>query len=183
MNSLEAILKSAEQTAQAVADPELRKIAFQEIVKHALAGQEAPPTPAQRPAAARQQKPRSLAGKGKAAGTPVIRPDIASLELSPDEKGLAPWGTLSTDWKKFCWILEAARKKGVDGLSNSEISHLVDKTFRESKTPEVVNNLKVQIKRGMVRSVVIKSADREYRVWRILAGGIKEVTGKPEASE
>ena len=105
----------------------------------------------------------------------AIRPDVASLDLNPDQAGLVSWGTLSVDWKKFCWILEAARLKGVDGLTNSEISFLVDKIFRESYQPKLVNNLKFQIKKGMVKPVAVTSGGREYQVWKILATGIKEV--------
>jgi len=185
MSNLQAIVRSAEEAVQAVNDPDLRKIAFQEVLRHRLMSDD--PSPDR----LREGAPAALSRKPKGRSSPVpkansqtaIRPEVTALDLSPDETSLVPWGTLSADWRKFCWILEAARLRNIDGLTNSEISHLIDKVFRESKAPEVVNNLKVQIKKGMVKSVVTKSGDRDYRVWKILAGGIKEVTAKSAAAD
>lgn len=184
MSKLQAILKSAEESVQTVEDHDLRKIAFQEILRYQLRSEEASPDKRQRGASAssRRTTGRSVPAS-KANGQPAIRPEVVALDVNPDERGLVPWGNLSADWKKFCWILEAAHLKKVEGLTNSEISYLIDKIFRESKSAEVVNNLKVQIKKGMVKSVVITSGGREYRVWKILAGGAKEVTAKATATE
>jgi hypothetical protein len=175
MSDLQEILKSTEESVQSVEDSDLRKIAFQEILRHRLNADHPAENKRRKGLPARSPKPQGRSGTTpKASAQSAIRPQVAALELSPDEHGLVSWSTLSVDWKKFCWMLQAARPK-VDGLTNSEISYLIDKVFRESKSPEVVNNLKVQIKRGMVKSVTAKSGDREYRVWKILAGGIKEV--------
>jgi hypothetical protein len=184
MSDLQAILKSAEESVQGVEDPDLRKIAFQEVLRHQLAFDEASPHRLRQKTATNSRRPKGRSSPApKANSQPVIRPEVAALDLSPDERSLAPWGSLTVDWKKFCWILEAAHLKKVDGLTNSEISFLIEKVFRESYRAEVVNNLKVQIKKGMVKSVVIKSGDRECRVWKILNAGIKEVTAKPTAAE
>lgn len=184
MSNLQAILKSAEESVQVVKDPELRKIAFHEILRSLLKPEDAPPAEPQQGSSATTRRPKGRPSPApKANGQPSIRPEVAALDLSPDESGLVPWGSLTVDWKKFCWILEAAHRKKVEGLTNSEISHLIEKIFRESKAPEVVNNLKVQIKRAMVKSVIIRSGEREYRVWKILAGGAKEVTAKAATTE
>jgi hypothetical protein len=184
VSNLQAILKSSEESVQSVGDPELRKIAFQEVLRHQLRIEEEPPQKLRQEASAHSRKSKGRSSPPtKATGQTAIRPDVAALDLSPDESCLVPWSTLSVDWKKFCWILEAARLKKVDGLTNSEISQLIDKIFRESKSAEVVNNLKVQIRKGMVKSVTIRSGERGYRVWKILAGGIKEVTAGPAATE
>jgi hypothetical protein len=177
-SNLEALLKSAEESARVLDDPELRKIAFQEVLRYSLRSVE----PVANHAAltvtadARPGAKKRMPQTAKPNTTSAIRPDVASLDVSPDQSGLVSWGTLSIDWKKFCWILEAARLKGVDGLTNSEISFLVDKIFRESYQPKVVNNIKLQIKKGMVKSAVVMLGEREYQVWKILATGIKEVT-------
>lgn len=181
MSNLQAILKSSEESVQSVGDPELRKIAFQEVLRYQLRFDGVfTDKPKQEPGtASRKSKSRSSPAL-KSSGQPAVRTEVEVLDLSPDEAGLVPWGTLSVDWKKFCWILEAARVKKVDGLTNSEISYLIDKVFRENKAPEVVNNLKVKITNGaMVRTIVVKSGDREYRLWKILANGIKEVSAPP----
>ena len=182
MNDLQAILQSSQESVQTVEDPELRKIAFQEVLRYQLRFVDPSQDKLQQRAAANSRKPkgRSLPTP-KGNGQPAIRPEVAALDLNPDEGGLVPWSSLSVDWKKFCWILEAAHLRKVDGLTNSEISYLIDKVFRENKAPEVVNNLKVQIKKGIVKSVVTKSGDREYRVWKILSNGAKEVTASPAA--
>lgn len=182
MSNLQAILKSAEESVQTVADPDLRKIAFQEVLRHRLRSDEAPQDELRQRVTSISRRPKGRSPTPKASGQPAIRPEVAGLDLSPDEQGLVPWSSLTVDWKKFCWILEAAHRRKVEGLTNSEISHLIDKVFRESKAPEVVNNLKVQIKKAMVKSVLVKSGDREYRVWKILAGGAKEVTANAVAA-
>ncbi len=184
MNNLQAILKSVEESVQTLEDHDLRKIAFQEVLRCELRSSEASPDKPNRAAAPNSRRATarpSPATKGN--NQPAVRPEVIALDLSPDEPALMPWSDLSADWKKFCWILEAAHLRKVEGLTNSEISYLIDKIFRENKSPEVVNNLKVQIKKGMVKSIVISSGDREYRVWKILAGGAKEVTAKAAATE
>jgi hypothetical protein len=184
MSDLQWILKCAEESVKVVEDPELRKIAFHEILRRLLGSENAAPNEPRQGASApaRRSKLRSSSAP-KANGQSAIRAEVATLDLSPDEPSLVPWGTLTADWKKFCWILDAARLKKVDGLTNSEISHLIEKVFRENYKVEVVNNLKVQIKKGKVKPAVIKSGDREYRVWKILAGGIEEITAKAVAGE
>jgi hypothetical protein len=183
MSNIQAILKSAEESARTVEDPDLRRIAFQEILRHQLRSDEVSPGTLRKVGAASLPRPKVRSTPApRPNAQPVIRPEVAGLDLSPDEHTLVQWSTLSADWKKFCWIIEAAHLRKVEGLTNSEISYLIDKVFRESKAPEVVNNLKVQIKKGMVKSVLIKSGDREYRVWKNLAGGAKEVTAKPAAA-
>jgi hypothetical protein len=172
MGNLQALLKSAEESVQIVEDPELRKIAFHEVLRHALRFDEVQGGQS-RPGGA-SEPPRATRSTG-----PVgVRPEVANLDLSPDQPSLVSWGTLSSDWRKFCWVLEAARLKGVDGLTNQEISSLIDKVFRESYVPKVVNNIKFQIKKVLVKPAVIKAGDREYQVWKILAGGTKEVAVK-----
>jgi len=109
------------------------------------------------------------------AAAPDTRPEVQHLQLNVDEPGLLAWGSLGKDWKKYLWILEAARKKNIDGLSNSEISYLMDKTFRESRTPKVVNNLKQKIKDRLVQPNTVTAEGKSYSVWRILADGSKEV--------
>ena len=109
------------------------------------------------------------------AAVPESRPEVQNLELSADEPGLLAWGSLGNDWKKFLWILEAARKKGVDGLTNGEISYMMDKTFREHRAPKVVSNLKKKIKDRFVQPGAASLEGKSYSTWRILAEGTKEV--------
>jgi hypothetical protein len=150
MKDYKDVLQRLEESTKTIQDPELRKIAFQELLKHALEGEEkAKPETMKADKAQRVPKPRKKTSVGTRTGTvPAVRDEITNIDISPDEPELPPWGSLSLDWKKFCWVLEAARRKGVDGLTNSEISFLTEKVFRESYDRRVVNNLKLKIKSG-----------------------------------
>jgi hypothetical protein len=121
-------------------------------------------------------KKRSSAA-ARAGGASEARSEVQSLELNVDDPGLLPWRSLGKDWKKYLWILEAALKRGVDGLTNSEISFLMNKTFREVRDPKVVNNLKNKIKDRFVQSTMIDVEGKTYSLWRILAEGSNEVVG------
>jgi hypothetical protein len=111
----------------------------------------------------------------RAGAASEARPEVQQLQLNVDEPGLLAWGSLSKDWKKYLWILESARKKNIDGLTNGEISYLMDKTFRESRSPKVVNNLKKKIKDRFVQPLTVNVEGKTYSIWRILADGSKEV--------
>ncbi len=116
----------------------------------------------------------------RASAAPEARAEVQQLQLQVDEPGLLAWGSLGKDWKKYLWILEAARKKNIDGLTNAEISYLMDKTFRESRSPKVVNNLKKKIKDRFVQPLTVNAGGKAYSIWKILADGSKEVV--PHAS-
>jgi hypothetical protein len=110
------------------------------------------------------------------------RQEVQGLQLDVDEPSLAPWKALGKDWKKYLWILEAARLKKIDGLTNAEISYLMEKTFREVRQPKVVNNLKKKIKERFVASQTIESNGKSYAIWKILADGSKEVVQQTAAA-
>lgn len=142
-------------------------------------------TEVEEPAAKRAAKAANGSGEGgpkkrsgvaaRGGGAPDARPEVQKLQLSVDEPGLAAWGSLDKDWKKYLWILEAARKKGINGLTNAEISYLMDKTLREYRAPKVVNNLKKKIKDRFVQPLTTTAEGKTYSVWKILADGSKEV--------
>jgi hypothetical protein len=182
------ILQSAEEASKVVQDPDLRKIAFQEIVRN-----EPQKADARQPASGKKVAPdlaksktprtksprtRSQSKITRAVGT---REEVRNLDISPDEKELPSWSSISQDWIKFCWILEAARRKKVDGLTSPEISYLVDHIFRENYNPAQVNNLKKKIKGGFVRVVKLTVGDRSVDAWKILSGGIAQLK-KPTSS-
>lgn len=119
----------------------------------------------------------------RSAATPEARSEVQKLQLNVDEARLVAWSSLGKDWKKYLWILEAARLNGVDGLTNGEISYLMDKTFRESRVPKVVNNIKQKIKDRLVQPNTVNVDGKSYSTWRILADGSKEVVQPARASE
>jgi hypothetical protein len=175
------ILESAEEASRAVQDPELRKIAFQEIVRNELqkgdggklaSKEHAAPSSIAKPAPAKPGRAKPHSKITRAIGT---REEVTKLDISPDEKDLPAWSSLSQDWKKFCWILEAARRKSVDGLTSPEIAYLIDRVFRENYSPAQVNNLKKKIKDGFVRVVKLTVGDRSVDAWKILSGGMAEL--------
>lgn len=115
----------------------------------------------------------------RASSASDARPEVQNLHLNVDEPKLLAWSSLDKDWKKYLWILESARLQGVNGLTNSEISYLMTKTFREARDPKTVNNLRQKIKSRNVQSFNITSEGKTYSVWKILADGTKQVV-KPE---
>jgi hypothetical protein len=174
MTEHEQILHIAEEASRVVQDPELRKIAFQEIVRNELekiAG-------AKTSSSQNRAKPvKSIRAPrvGKITRAAGVRDEIKAMDISPDEKDLPAWSSVSQDWKTFCWLLEAARTKGVDGLTSPELSYLADRIFRENFSPAQVNNLKKKIKSGYVRVVKLALGDRAVDAWKILSGGIEEL--------
>ncbi len=153
------------------------------VAHHAQQAQEGEPQPTKEAKAANGSVPNSTKRRGSTAGRAgaalETRPEVQSLQLSVDEPSLIAWDSLDKDWKKYLWILEAARVKGVDGLTNGEISYLMDKTFREVRIPKVINNIRQKIKARFVQSNTVNIEGRTYSVWRILAAGSKEVV-QPE---
>ena len=111
----------------------------------------------------------------RSSAPPEARAEVQNLQLNVAESGLLPWGSLGKDWKKYLWILEAARKRDIDGLTNGEVTYLMNKTFREFRQPKVVNNLKKKIKDRCVQPSTVNVDGKVYSIWRILAEGSKEV--------
>jgi hypothetical protein len=122
---------------------------------------------------------KRISAAARAGGASEARSEVQNLQLNVDEPGLLPWRSLSKDWEKYLWLLEAARMKGIDGLTNSEISFLMNKTFREVRAAKVVNNLKNKIKDRFVQSITINAEGKTYSTWRILSDGSKQVVQPP----
>jgi hypothetical protein len=175
MTDHKKILEAAEEAAKVVSDPELRKIAFQEIVRCALQKGDDSKATAQGNAPPAVRKPARAKPQSKITRAVGTRDEVTKLDISPDEKGLPAWSSLSQDWKKFCWILETARHKNVDGLTAPEIAYLIDRVFRENYSPAQVNNLKKKIKGGFVRVVKLDVGGRSVDAWKILSGGTAEL--------
>jgi hypothetical protein len=135
------------------------------------------------PGAAVESVPKKRASAATRAGSaPEARQEVQSLQLNVAEPALISWGSLGKDWQKYLWILEAARLTNIDGLTNSEISYLMEKTFREVRQPRVVNNLKKKIKERFVAPQTIESNGKSYSIWKILAYGTKEVLQQATAA-
>ena len=127
-----------------------------------------------RPVASRVRK-KGDKGGGLKQPERAIRPKVDTLDISPDEKGLPRWASISENWKKYCWVLEAAHGKGVDGLTTTEISHLIEKVFREDHPGDSVANLRFHLKKSVVKSIKIEVGSRKYQGWKILNAGTKEL--------
>jgi hypothetical protein len=175
MTDHKKILEAAEEAAKVVSDPELRKIAFQEIVRSALQKGDASKTAAQNRPSPVVKKSARAKPQSKITRALGVRDEVKQLDISPDEKSLPAWSSLSQDWKKFCWILESARHKNIDGLTSPEIAYLIDRVFRENFSPAQVNNLKKKIKGGFVRVVKLDVSERSVDAWKILSGGTAEL--------
>jgi hypothetical protein len=184
MTDYKDLLKSLEEATGAIQDPELKKIAFQELLRNALQTPSGT-TRAEKPAkavatAAPKAKPNRAKQPTKGTRTPSVRESVKALDINPDEKGLPTWSSLTQDWKKFCWILEAAKLKGIDGLTPAEISYLIERVFRESFTTAQVANLKVKLKAGLVKAIKVEGGANG---WKILSGGTKELANPAQAEK
>jgi hypothetical protein len=175
------MLEAAEEAAKVVQDPELRKIAFQEVLKHELSGAKEHKSPTDKAKTAPQSNPSGKT-KGKRKRATGVRPEVKSLDMSPAEKGLPSWKDLSMDYLKFLWVLEAARLKKVEALTSSEISHLIEAVFRQHFRPKVINNLKKKVPDRLVRVVSVDMDGKNVDAWKILDDGTREVN-KPPATD
>jgi hypothetical protein len=169
-------LKKIEEATKVISDDSLRRIAFEQLLKHELSPHKSPGRDKQlkeEPAAPEESatKTRRVRNKGTAAGaSPGIREEVKQLQISPAEEGLPPWGPLGALDKYLC-IIEAAEKKHVDGLSAAEISWLIFEIFRDNHKPEQVGNIRTRIKRGHVRTIKIPSGTKKFAGYQILKGG------------
>jgi hypothetical protein len=171
-------LKRLEEATRVISDESLRRIAFERLLEHELSGSK---PPSMREASKNDavehasQQPKRSRYKGKAASVSSgAREQVKALELSPDEKGLPPWSTL-TSLDKYLWILEVANRNNIDGLTCPEISSLIYDAFKENHKPEQVSNLKTRIRVAHVRPVKIQLPDRELTGYQILRQGIEHL--------
>jgi len=186
MTDHKKMLETAEEAAKAVQDPELRKIAFQELLKHelgALRGDKKHKSSGNTSRVAAKGSNASGKGKGKRKRATGIREEVKALDISPAEKGLPSWKDLPMDWQKFLWVLEAARLKKVDALTSSEISHLIETIFRQHYRAKVINNLKKKIADRFVRVVSIDMGGKSADAWKILDDGTKQLSNPPDTAK
>jgi hypothetical protein len=180
-------LKKIEEATKVVADDSLRRIAFEQLLKHELSAHKSSARDKQlkeEPAEPEQSETRTrrVRNKGSAAtASPSIREEVKQLQISPDEAGLTPWGPLGA-LDKYLWILEAAEKKHIDGLSVPEISALIFEIFREHHKPEQVGNIRTRIKRGHVRTIKIQSGTKNLAGYQILKGGKEHLKTQASAA-
>jgi hypothetical protein len=167
-------LKKLEEATKVISDDALRRIAFEQLLRHELSGHKASghtKSSAHKPgeSAARSRRSRN---KGAITGAPsLVRDSVKNLQVSPDESGLPAWNALGA-LDKYLWIIEAAHKKSIDGLTSGEISFLIYETFKENHATNQVNNLKTRIKQGHVRTAKIPSGSTTLAGYQILKGGI-----------
>jgi hypothetical protein len=174
MTDYSETLKKLEEATKAISDETLRRIAFERLLEHELSGDKArtkgqitKDEPEGR--VARPKRPKSRGSGGNPNSN--IREEVNDLRLSPDEEGLPPWAPLGA-LDKYLWILEAAHKKNIDGLSCPETSALIYRVFRENHKPEQVANLKTRIKIAHVQPAKIHCGERHLAGYQILRGGI-----------
>ena len=169
----ETITSLRRQAEDAVADmPEgsMKVKAFEVILSRLLDGADGHTR--SREHVVRSRKSKDAGAKANPPSS--IREEVKKLEISPDENGLPPWGALGI-LDKYLWILEAAHKKNIDGLTNAEISALIYKVFKENLPSKSVGNLKTRIKKMHVRSADVLNGAITISVWQILKAGIEHL--------
>jgi hypothetical protein len=175
MRDYSELLKKVEEASKIVTDDSLRPIPFKELLRHELLHFKEDTGPQAH--AHRKNPPAAIEASG---GSDITE----TLEISPDEPQLPHWSGLGK-LDKYLWILEAAHRKGVDGLSATEISKLMYSTFRKSHTAAQVHNLGTRIKKGHVRTMNALRGVPKAPGFQILKGGsdhLKTLTAK-KASE
>jgi hypothetical protein len=173
------ILKKLEEATKLISDESLRRIAFERLLEHELSGAKTPDKKLiskdeseERPSRAKRSKASRPAGDTAS----NIREEVKALQIFPDEEGLPPWNSLGA-LDKYLWMLEAAQKKKIDGLSCVEISSLIYDVFKENHQQEQVANLRTRIKRGHVRATKISCGDKKFAGYQILRGGTDQLKG------
>lgn len=173
MAEYEELLQKIEQATKVITDEGLRRIAFEQLLKHELAGHHASSDKGERKPPAREQisRPARQRGRGSQASTSSgVRERVRTLGISPDENGLPPWSSL-VQLDKYLWILEAAHKKGIEGLTAAEISFLIFGVFRENHGTNQVNNLSTRIRKTHVRKATFSDGSATLSGWQILRAG------------
>jgi hypothetical protein len=178
MAEYDEILQKIEQATRIITDEGLRRIAFEQLLKHELAGHVKDgdePKPASEQLS-RPAKPRSRGSRATPASD--IRPSVKSLGISPDEAGLPRWDSLGK-LDKYLWILEAAHNKGIEGLTTAEISFLIFEVFRESHGANQVGNLATRIRKTHVRKASFSDGSATLSGWQILKAGKEHLQKLP----
>ena len=172
MTEYDELLKKVEKATENITNEDLRRIAFQRLLDHELTlhGQRTqPPTPpAKTPAVERSR--RSPTKSSRAGSAINLREEVKALGISPDESELPKWASLKA-LDKYLWILEAAHRKHIDGLTTAEIKAMIFNVFRENHDTNQVNNLKTRLKAGHVKVCRISIGSAQVEGLQILKGG------------
>jgi hypothetical protein len=160
------MLKRIESSTAVLTSESYRAAAFDRLLQHELTNLGT--NHKSRAPIARAIKTRSRAPK--AGEKSVVREEVRAVHITPDTEGLPPWNVLGV-LEKYLWILAAARKAKVDGLSTSEIEFLIFKIFRESHKSNRIKNLKTKIKVAFVQIASVVGSQGTVKVWRILRKG------------
>jgi hypothetical protein len=173
MSEYDQLLQKIEQATKTISDETLRRIAFEQLLKHELAGhhkRNEEPEP-QGPIRERVSRPaRQRTRTSQVSVSSGVRESVKALGISPDEGGLPPWSSLG-QLDKYLWILEAAHKKTIEGLTTTEISFLIFEIFRETHRPNQVNNLATRIRKAHVRKATFSDGSSQVTGWQILRAG------------
>jgi hypothetical protein len=182
------LLLKIEQATTVITDEGLRRIAFDLLLRHELAGhhgstKKAVPKIGERTELTRPAKPRSRGSR--TASSSDIRERVKSLGISPGEAALPRWSSLR-QLDKYLWVLEAAHKKGMEGLTAPEISWLIFEIFRENHRSGQVNNLKTRIRNAQVQKKSFVDGSETLSGWQILKAGkehLQELASAPAAEK
>jgi hypothetical protein len=175
-------LKKLEEATKFISDESLRRIAFDRLLEHELSGGKTlSKFSGQPPDSTPLAKTKQTRNKASTVGSgSKIRDEVSSLQISSDEDGLIEWHALG-NLEKYLYILEAADRKQIDGLTCTEISTLIYNNFKENHQVDQVSNLKTRIRKAHVRPVKIQIGQRKLMGYQILSKGKAQL--KAEAAK
>jgi hypothetical protein len=185
----EVVKKVKEAVDQLEGEDNLKDIAFKTLLDHALRGNEELPT-VQPIHAGTDEVVKSAVSKSRAKKSSqptvpysdsAIRKEVKEKfeDIDPNISDLKPLKSLKQKWEKYLWVLEVARRKGLDMLTNSEVAYILDEKLSLGVTEKQVNNLTFKVEAGYVAK---RSVDG-HRSWKILQPGIDWVTTIGNANE
>lgn len=172
MKDYKTIIAEVVEATEAIKDEKLKEIAFQKLLDHSLnpvpfshtkgAGEVSNDGPKTQPS-----KRRSVAPVIKVTS---VREEVKSAftDVTPNMPGLKPLSSLKQKWEKYLWVLVAAKEKGVDVMTNTEIAYILTEKFSVGATDKTVNNLTFKVEPGYVQKTELNSS----RAWKVLIDGI-----------
>lgn len=170
------IISEINEAVKEIEDTNLKEIAFKDLLNDALDRRESNSVSGTESVQPPQGNQPKKSNSKRSVTEPPFRLSSVRQELrdamedfDPNMVGIKPLNSLKQKWEQYIWVLEIARQKGFDSLTNSEIAYVLSEKFSLGATEKQVNNLTFKAKDG----IVFKREVNGVRAWKILQPGIK----------
>lgn len=178
MKDYKSIIQSITEAVELIKDEGLKEQAFNRLMEDALAINKEEARVPNNHSDASPKTTRQKSGVSSPYTPTAIRKEVKSLFSSFDAnvQGMKPLRDMKKKWEQYLWILEFARKKSVEAMTNSEIAYVLSDIVHIGGTEKQVNNLNQKIKDGYVQLREVNN----IKGWKILSRGIEMVGGVSE---